>query len=70
MEADLGSMTRACKLSDRVLRHMVIKHPQQMFDAMVNALSADETSPAKDDVKADKGKEASDKATVISTNNN
>jgi len=34
-------IARACKLSDLVLRHMIIRHPQVLFDAMVNALNGE-----------------------------
>lgn len=34
-------LNRACKLSDLVLRHVVIQHPQVLFDAMVQALSGE-----------------------------
>ena len=35
----LKDVARACKLSDIVLRHIVIKQPQSLFDAMVASLS-------------------------------
>jgi small subunit ribosomal protein S6 len=35
------NLNRACKLNDLVLRHVVILHPQVMFDAMVQALSGE-----------------------------
>ncbi len=37
-------ITRSCKLSDLVMRHMLIKHPQTLFDAMVEALQMDTES--------------------------
>ena len=37
----IRDLTRACKLNDLVLRHVVIKHPQVMFDAMVQAISGE-----------------------------
>jgi small subunit ribosomal protein S6 len=37
----IRDLTRACKLSDLVLRHVVIEHPQAMFDAMVQAISGE-----------------------------
>jgi small subunit ribosomal protein S6 len=37
----IRDLTRACKLSDLVLRHVVIQHPQVMFDAMVQAISGE-----------------------------
>jgi small subunit ribosomal protein S6 len=40
----VGEITHSCKLSETVLRHMVVKHPQSLFDAMVAALSAHETA--------------------------
>lgn len=38
-------ITRACKLSETVLRHMLIKHEETMFDAMVAALSSGAAGP-------------------------
>lgn len=35
----LKDVARACKLSDVVLRHLVIKQPESLFNAMVDALS-------------------------------
>jgi small subunit ribosomal protein S6 len=37
----IRDLNRACKLSDLVLRHMVIEHPQVLFDAMVQAISGE-----------------------------
>ncbi len=37
----IRDLNRACKLSDLVLRHVVIEHPQVMFDAMVQAISGE-----------------------------
>jgi len=34
----LTDVTRGCKLNDLILRHMVIKHPRQLYDVMVQAL--------------------------------
>lgn len=31
-------LTRLCKLSDVVLRHLIIEHPQRLFDLMTEAL--------------------------------
>ena len=38
----VSEITRSCKLSEFVLRHLVIKHPQSLFDAMVNTLAPGE----------------------------
>ena len=40
----LSDVTRACKLNDVILRHLVIKQPKKLFDAMVAALNGDEAS--------------------------
>ncbi len=37
----IRDLNRACKLSELVLRHVVIEHPQAMFDAMVQAISGE-----------------------------
>jgi small subunit ribosomal protein S6 len=34
-------LNRACKLNDLVLRHVVVQHPQVLFDAMVQAISGE-----------------------------
>ena len=39
-------IARACKLSDVVLRHLIIKHPPSLFNAMVGALGGEESVPA------------------------
>lgn len=38
----LTEVTRQVHLSEIILRHMVLKHPKVLFDAMVNALSGKE----------------------------
>jgi len=42
----VSQIARACKLTDLVLRHMVISHPAILFDAMVTAIGGDNASPA------------------------
>ncbi|HXY33488.1 MAG TPA: 30S ribosomal protein S6 [Planctomycetaceae bacterium] len=37
----IRDLTRACKLNELVLRHVVIEHPQAMFEAMVQAISGE-----------------------------
>jgi small subunit ribosomal protein S6 len=37
----IRDLNRACKLSDLVLRHVVIQHPPAMFEAMVQAISGE-----------------------------
>ena len=40
MEPDqLKALNRACKLNERILRHMFIQQPPVLFDAMVTALN-------------------------------
>lgn len=36
----VADVTRSCKLSDQVMRHLIIRHEQTLFDAMVEALNA------------------------------
>lgn len=40
--AGLDQVTRQVHLSESILRHMVLKHPKVLFDAMVGALSGKE----------------------------
>ena len=54
--AGIKPLTRACKLSNVVLRHLVIKQPQVLFDAMVAALTGETESS-----KTENGDEASSK---------
>jgi small subunit ribosomal protein S6 len=37
----VSDLTRSVRLSDLVIRHLVIRHSETMFDAMTNALSPD-----------------------------
>jgi small subunit ribosomal protein S6 len=37
----MTGLNRACRLSDRVLRHMFIQQPSTLFDAMVAALTGE-----------------------------
>ena len=36
----MPEINRACKLSDVILRQLIIKHPQMLFDANVAALTS------------------------------
>ena len=38
-------LNRQCQLSDLVVRHMIIKHRVELFDAMVSALTVSEEEP-------------------------
>jgi small subunit ribosomal protein S6 len=54
----LDEVERSCKLSDTVLRYMVISHPQKLFDAMVAALNpesaTEEATPEEKPAEAEK----------------
>lgn len=39
-------LTRQCQLSDVILRQMVIAHPQELFDAVVDAISGNPAEEA------------------------
>ncbi len=39
----IPDIDRGCKLSDLVLRHLVLRHPKVLFDAMVAALTGEQT---------------------------
>lgn len=41
--AGMTALTRACKLSDAILRQLVVKQPKTLFDAMVSALGGAES---------------------------
>ena len=44
--AGMAVLTRQAQLSETIVRHMVIKHPQEVFDATVAAISG--TTPVVD----------------------
>ena len=57
-------LNRLCQLSDNVLRHMIIKHPQSLFDANVASISQSTAPPASETDEAAKStdkKESTDK---------
>jgi small subunit ribosomal protein S6 len=43
----LTDVIRACKLNETILRHLLIKHPQKLYDAMVEALNQGEEAYAR-----------------------
>ena len=53
--AGVDGINRACKLSDVVLRHLVIKHSEKLFEAMVSALGGNGATP--ESPKSDKAAE-------------
>ena len=65
----IRDLNRACKLSELVLRHVVILHPQAMFDAMVQAISGEwhPHEAAQDDAPAAAIGTAESVATEIAT---
>lgn len=40
----LKDVNRACQLNDNILRHLVIKQPRPLFDAMVAAINQHDTT--------------------------
>ena len=48
----MDTITRQSQLSDVIIRQMVIKHPPELFDAMVSAISATGTSDADEEAPA------------------
>lgn len=59
--AALKDVNRACQLNDNILRHLVIKQPQALFDAMVSALGQSEESSDSSESKAPEEKTAEEK---------
>ena len=47
----MTEVNRACRLSDTVIRHIVIKHPEELFDAMVTAINTPEGETGKNEGK-------------------
>ncbi len=61
--AGADELTRRCKLSDVVLRHLVIKQPQVLFDQMVEVLAPTVVEPEASDAPTDgKAADAGDAA--------
>jgi small subunit ribosomal protein S6 len=52
-------LNRLCQLSDNILRHMIIKHPQSLFDANVASISQSAAPPASD---SDEGADSKNKS--------
>jgi ribosomal protein S6 len=49
----LTGLNRACRLNDRILRHLFIEQPVTLFDAMVAALTGEgQTKEAEDEETA------------------
>ena len=46
-------ITRQCHLNDTVLRQMVVAHPEQLFNAVVNAISPVEEAPTAEEAPAE-----------------
>jgi len=56
-------LNRQCKLSDMVMRYLVIRHPQSLFDAMVDALTektTDQTEETQEAAAADTKNQAAE----------
>ena len=47
--ANIKTLDRACKLEDKILRHMVIRPPQEIYDATVDVLNPAEVEEGEDD---------------------
>lgn len=41
----MSTVTRQCQLNDHIVRQMIIKHPQEIFDATVAAISGQAVHP-------------------------
>jgi len=55
----MGELNRLCGLNDTILRQLVIRHPQVVFDAMVDALTSNDGtihSPEQRDAAAREGR--------------
>ncbi len=65
----VSTLARSVKLSSLVLRHLVIRHTPTLFDAMVAALSGEQTSEegekSEPDASASKDSEDSKEKTVV-----
>jgi len=47
--ANNTQLNRLCQLSDNILRHLIIKHPQVLFDANVAAINQSESGEVSHD---------------------
>ncbi|MEO1996836.1 MAG: 30S ribosomal protein S6 [Planctomycetaceae bacterium] len=43
---DMDGLLRSCRLSDLIIRNLVLKHPPKLFDAMVQAINPDAVTTA------------------------
>jgi len=41
----ISQVNQSCKLNESVLRHLIIKHPPSIFEAMVGALNGNDSEP-------------------------
>jgi small subunit ribosomal protein S6 len=52
---NMEGLLRSCRLSDLIIRNLILKHPPKLFDAMVQAINPDAATaadaPAGDDAK-------------------
>lgn len=55
--ANTTSFNRQCKLSDLVIRQLVLKHPQKLYDAMLESLSGHEPIQQDDEPEAEASEE-------------
>lgn len=46
-------LNRLCQLSDNILRHLIIKHPQSLFDANVASITQSASAPSSSDWEED-----------------
>ena len=63
-------ITRRCKLSENVLRHLVIRQPQILFDAMVKAIDPHDEEATAEQSKGDAVSEDAGDGADSETDNN
>lgn len=60
----VNELTRSVRLSDLVIRHLVIRHSETLFEAMTSALSPDtEVQPASDEDEGGESEESAESET-------
>lgn len=57
----MDELIRVTKLNETVLRHLVIRHPQVIFDAMVQALTSHDGTIHSPEAKSDRDDERGDR---------
>ncbi|MCA9038872.1 MAG: 30S ribosomal protein S6 [Planctomycetaceae bacterium] len=70
----MAGVTRQCRLSDAIIRQLMLKHPRVLYDAIIETLSGheiqgndqEESAPASEDLEGDIEEDIEEEAEVAS----